>query len=124
MDKAALKSGKYRVFWNTINQELGGCTLQSILWVKAPMDKKEFMLNKEDITNGLVQYSENCACCILLGLKPISGFLKGFNTTPEKKADETKWLIEGEIVLGTIANNRPVDTLKLKQYFYPNFVYD
>ena len=78
-----------------------------------------FTLNSQDIKNGLEKYSQSCACCLLLGVKPASGYVKGINTTPSNRADETKWLIEAEIVVVSIHNNQPVDTIWVKQYFYP-----
>ena len=119
-----IKSGNYRLFWNTTDNDLGSCELTSTLWIKAPMNANSFLLHSDDIKQGMVSYSHSCVCCSLIGLKPIGGYVKGINTTPEKRADQTKWLIEAEIILGAIQDNKPVDTLYLKQYFNPNFVYD
>lgn len=116
--------GVHRLFWYKEDRNLGGCQLLSTLWIKAPFNKNTFLLDTKDISDGLVSYSQSCACCMLVGLKPIGGYVKGLNISPDKRADQTKWLIEAEIVLGTIHSNTPVDTLYIKQYFDPNFVYN
>ncbi|MFD2160854.1 hypothetical protein ACFSJU_00475 [Paradesertivirga mongoliensis] len=119
-----VQSGAHRLFWFKDERNLGGCQLISTLWIKAPLNKNAFLLDTKDIANGLVSYSQLCICCTLIGVKSIGGYVKGINTNPEKSSDQTKWLIEAEIVLATIHSSKPIDTLYIKQYFYPNFVYN
>ena len=47
-----LRSGNYRLFWNTIDNNLGSCKLTSILWIKAAMNQNKFSLGAGDIENG------------------------------------------------------------------------
>jgi hypothetical protein len=118
------KQGNYRLFWSESRQNLASCELVSTLWIKAPMNMNQFSLNTQDIKSGLINYTQGCICCNLIGVKPVSGYVKGTNTTPDKRGDMTKWLIQAEIVLASIPYNRPIDTIRIKQYFYPNFEYN
>lgn len=112
-------SGEYRVFWYSSN--LGA--LSNRLFIKAPM-KSEFELNSQDILEGKVIFRQICPSCNMIELKPVGGFVKGRNTTPNKRSDQTKWLLEAKLFLEGV--NQPLlkDTLYVKQYFYPNFVYN
>ncbi|WP_207427892.1 hypothetical protein [Pedobacter sp. SYSU D00535] len=78
--------------------------------------------DKEVKTN--VNFKTICTVCNTFDLKPLSGSVKGLNTDPQKPADQTKWLLDIHVVLGTVDTEVPVDTILLKQYFYPNFIYN
>lgn len=115
-----VKSGAYRLFSYKEDYNLGPCQLVTNLWIKAPLNKNAFLLDTKDIAAGLVNYSQLCICCTLVGLEPIGGYVKGINTSPENNADQTKWLIEAKIVLAPIHSNQPMGTLYVKQYFSPH----
>lgn len=114
-----LSSGEYRVFWHSYNQ--GPIATQ--VFIKAPM-KAEIQLNDQDILNGKVIFRQICPSCNLINLKPVGGFVKGRNTSPDKRADQTKWLLEAKIYLEAVDQSSIKDTLYIKQYYYPNFIYN
>lgn len=114
------KSGIYRLFWSRENFSGGTNTI----YVKAPMQGTSFELGKEDILAGKVVYAQVCPACSMIGVKMVDGYVKGINVTPEKPADKTKWLLEGKIMLQSIGNDNFKDTLYVKQYFTPNFIFD
>ncbi|XHR97452.1 hypothetical protein ACFJIV_12805 [Mucilaginibacter sp. UC70_90] len=113
-----LKPGTYRVFWSTRQ----GNGITNTLYIKAPMQGKSFALTKADILAGKIQVNSSCPSCYMIPFKPVDGYVKGINATPDKQADQTKWLIEAKIFMQ--ANDYPQlkDTIFIKQYFHPNFV--
>jgi hypothetical protein len=115
------KSGAYRLFWAGITQP----GMDSRLYLKAPMQGNSFQLDKSAIAAGRVVLYRSCLACSMFPLKPVDGYVKGINLTPEKPADQTKWLLEAKIILGDASGETSYrDTLYVKQYFYPNFVYN
>jgi hypothetical protein len=54
----------------------------------------------------------------------VDGYVKGLNLFREKSADQTKWVIEAKIILQAESEPSVKDTLYVKQYFYPNFIYN
>ena len=116
----ALKPGNYRVLWFT--QLTGGNT--TTLFIKAPMQGNTFKLDKNDILAGKVQYYQDCAVCNLVALKPVDGHVLAINKTPGNRADNTRWLLEADIILQGLNNPGVKDTLHVKQYFNANFVID
>lgn len=115
-----LKPGTYRVFWSS--QQSSGITTS--LYVKAPMPGKSFSLTKTDILAGKIQFNRSCATCFMYEapFKPVDGYVKGINTTPNNQSDQTKWLVEAKIFLQAEGSPELKDTVFVKQYFYPNFV--
>ncbi|MCD0488289.1 hypothetical protein LPB86_08615 [Pedobacter sp. MC2016-14] len=114
------KLGVYRLFWaSTVSS---GMT--STIYVEAPMEGDTFSLGKEDILAGRVKFLQHCQGCNTIGYKPVDGYVKGRNLTPDKRADQTKWLLEIKIILGVEGNTSFTQTMYIKQYFYPNFIYD
>lgn len=114
------KFGKYRLFWASTFSS--GMT--STIYVEAPMEGDTFSLGKEDILAGRVKFLQYCPACNTIDYKPIDGYVKGSNLTPDKRADQTKWLLEIKIILGVEGNASLKQTMYIKQYFYPNFIYD
>jgi hypothetical protein len=115
-----LKPGTYRVFWSS--QQSSGITTS--LYIKAPMPGKSFSLTKTDILAGKIQLNRSCPTCFMYEapFKPVDGYVKGINTTPDKQADQTRWLVEAKIFLQAEGIPELKDTVFVKQYFYPNFV--
>lgn len=116
------KSGGYRLFWANVNYK----SVNSKLYLKAPMKGSTFQLDKSAIVAGSVTLFRNCPTCLMTPTVSIAdGYVKGVNLNPEKPADQTKWLLEAKIILeDTIGGTVYRDTLYIKQYFYPNFVYN
>lgn len=121
----SLKEGSYRLFFADYNSLVG---MQRTLIIKAPMRGSNFQMNEKAIKDGAVIYKFVCPTCNTINYKPIGGSVKGINTTPDKPADQTKWLIEASIVLGGDQNEsgdqKLKDTVYIKQFFYPNFAID
>ncbi|QEM10511.1 hypothetical protein [Mucilaginibacter rubeus] len=117
-----LKPGVFRVFWSS--QRTSGIT--TTLYIKAPMQGKSFSLTKTDIIGGKIQFNRSCPACLMYEapFKPVDGYVKGINTTPNNRADQTKWLVEAKIFLQADGIPQLKDTVFVKQYFDPNFVID
>lgn len=113
-----LKPGTFRVFWS--EQEKTGIT--TTLYIKAPMPGKSFELTKTDILAGKIQFNRSCPSCYMAAFNPVDGYVKGINATPDKPADQTKWLVEAKIFLQAQEYPQLKDTVFIKQYFEPNFV--
>lgn len=64
------------------------------------MQGSSFQLDKSAIAAGRVVLYRSCPACSMFPLKPVDGYVKGINLTPEKPADQTKWLLEAKIILG------------------------
>lgn len=110
--------GDYKVFKYLLKTPVFSYKQESSLWIKAPMQSNEFLLRSDEIKNGFVKYLINDILVHnTVDLKPVGGFVKGKNLRPGNSADQTKWLIEAEIILATVEGNVPFDTLHLKQYF-------
>lgn len=109
--------GDYRLF--LVENTIGAS--QVSLFIKAPMDTQQFTLNDKDIQNGKVKYYQVCLSCDYVALKPIGGSVKGKNLTPEKPANQSKWLIEATILMEGVNNPTVKHTVYVKQYFTPNF---
>jgi hypothetical protein len=77
---------------------------------KTSLNSNSFVINSNVIAAGLVTYNQNCVCCNFILLKPIGGEIKG------KRTDVNQWLINATVILGD-NNNKPIDTLKVNQYF-------
>lgn len=104
-------SGNDRVFfYQSVNNKL--CDLTTQLFLKIPMGNTEFKIDSAQIVSQqLVGYFTNCACCELLAnVNPIGGEIKG------KSIDGTHWLINAKVIVG-ISPNKPIDTLIVNQYF-------
>lgn len=114
-----LESGPYRVFWSSL--ERPGLTAK--VYVKAPMSGNRFSLSKQDIIAGKVSLQTSCPACYQISMKAVDGYIKGQNLTPEKRADQSKWILESSIILQD-EGGQYRDTVQFKQYFYPNFVID
>lgn len=113
----AVKKGDYRLF----SMMSSTAASQTKLYIMAPMDAQQFMLNDEVIREGRVKYFFSCPSCDYVALKPAGGYVKGKNLTPEKPANQSKWLIEAKIELVAIADPAIKQTLYIKQYFTPDF---
>lgn len=103
--------GNFRTFYY-INVNHKTCDMQTHLYFKTGIDNQDFSITKTEILNGSTGFKMICACCSLLDMKPIDGFIKG------SKKDGEKWLVNAHIVLGT-SNGVPLDTLDIRQYFTP-----
>jgi hypothetical protein len=116
-----LMTGNYRVFWSSVVNQ----GMSAVLYIKAPMTGNSFILNKADITGGKIEISRSCPACLFVASKVVDGYVRGVNLSPHKPADQTKWILEAQIISEAVYGPSPVrDTLKVKQYFYPNFVYN
>ena len=113
-------TGSYRVFWNSTLIE----GRSAVLYIKAPMAGNSFSLNQADVTSGKVELSRSCPACYFVASKIVDGYVKGINLTPDKPADQTKWIIEAQIIFDAMYGPSIKDTVSVKQYFYPNFVYN
>jgi hypothetical protein len=88
------------------------------------MQGSSFELTKADLSTDRVLFSQSCPACNLIPFKPVDGYVKGINTTPEKPADQARWLLEGKVILQATAAPSIRDTVFVKQYFSPNFVFN
>ncbi|MET1054779.1 MAG: hypothetical protein ABWY16_05690 [Pedobacter sp.] len=114
-------TGKYRLFWSSVLNQ----GVSYIIYIKAPMTGNAFSLSREDIVNGKIEISRSCPACLFAASKLVDGYVKGINLTPGKPADQTKWILEVQIISESVYGAPPVrDTVSVKQYFYPNFVYN
>ena len=113
-------TGNYRVFWNSTLTE----GRSAVLYIKAPMTGNSFTLNQADVTSGKVELSRSCPACYFVASKIVDGYVNGINLTPDKPADQTKWIIEAQIIFDAVYGPSVKDTVSVKQYFYPNFVYN
>jgi len=115
-----LMTGAYRLFWSrVVNQGVS-----SVLYIKAPMQGNSFVLNKSDITGGKIEISRSCPACLFAASKLVDGYVKGINLSPDKPADQTRWILEAQIISESVYGTPIRDTVSVKQYFYPNFVYN
>ena len=114
------KTGSYRVFWS--NVQIPG--MSATLYIKAPMQGKDFLLDKTAILAGRVKLVRNCPACLMFEIpfKEVDGYVKGINLTPGKRTDETRWLLEVNLILEAQDGSDAKSTVSIKQYFYPNFV--
>jgi hypothetical protein len=118
---SGLITGPYRLFWADI-QTPG---VRTTLYIKAPMEGKTFSFNKQAILDGKVKLIRSCAACLMTPFRLIEdGYVNGINLRPDKQADQTRWLLEAEIILEAIGQPAKRDTLHVKQYFDPNFVFN
>ena len=118
------KLGQFRVF-EYASASIYTPNLQEFtkVFIKAQVLGTSFTLNQQELLSK-VSFVQSCASCNMIGLKVKGGYAKGINLTPNKPADQTKWLIEAKLFLGVDGVSKAVDTLYIKQYFYPNFVYN
>jgi hypothetical protein len=116
----SFKTGAYRLFW--YKEQSPGLTTS--VYIKAPMQGNSFELTKADLSTDRVQFSQSCPACNLILFKPVDGYVKGINTTPGKPADQSRWLLEGKVILQGTTNPSIRDTVFVKQYFSPNFVFN
>jgi hypothetical protein len=116
-------TGNYKVF--TALKTYSGS--QTNIFILAPKSGNSFILRNSDIKNGLVRM-QYISMGYPAGFKPVGGEVKGKNLLPDQNLDQSKWLIEAKIYLAADLNEKGdqklKDTLYLKQYFYPNFVFD
>ncbi|CAM4151938.1 hypothetical protein SAMN06265348_105105 [Pedobacter westerhofensis] len=114
-------TGNYRIFWSSaLNQGVS-----YTMYIKAPMMGTSFNLKRADIINGKIEVSRSCPACLFAASKLVDGYVKGINLLPGKPADQTKWILEAQIISESVYGSPAVrDTVFLKQYFYPNFVYN
>ncbi|MCX2479118.1 hypothetical protein OQY15_08440 [Pedobacter sp. MC2016-15] len=114
-------TGNFRVFWSSVFTQ----GVSAIVYVRAPMTGNSFTLKTSDIVSGKIEISRNCASCLFAASKLVDGYVKGINLTPGKRADQTKWILEAQLISESLYGTPAVrDTVSVKQYFYPNFVYN
>lgn len=117
-EQFTLERGDYRLFFANVSSNFAGF----VLYIKAPMKGNSFLLSKKDVISGQVKLVNTCATCFSAPVEPTDGYVKGINLTPGKPADQAKWIIEANITLGIKTDGQTNNVVKLKQYFYPNFV--
>ncbi|RVU00917.1 hypothetical protein EOD41_09790 [Mucilaginibacter limnophilus] len=117
-NNGALKAGGYRLFWNTAERP----GIKNQIFIKAPVNKQSFELSANDIQQGKVLTITSCSVCNTIPFKPVGGWVKGKNTTPNVAADKAKWLVEATIYQEAENDASIKDTITLKQYFNANFV--
>lgn len=114
-------TGNYRLFWSSVLNQ----GVSYIMYIKAPMIGNSFRLKRSDIIDGKIEISRSCPACLFAASKLVDGYVKGINLTPGKPADQTKWILEAQIISESVYGTPAVrDTVLVKQYFYPNFVYN
>ncbi|GAB2974807.1 hypothetical protein GCM10027049_06470 [Mucilaginibacter puniceus] len=116
----ALFAGQYRLFWDEYQTE----SHSTKIFVKAPMTGNSFYLKAEDIAAGKVLVIQGCPTCLMVAYKPVAGYVKGVNREPGKRADQSRWLLEAQIIRQAMNHPELKDTLYFKRYFTPNFVYN
>jgi hypothetical protein len=116
----ALFPGQYRLFWD----EYQSGNHSTKIFVKAPMAGNSFHLKAEDIAAGRVLVIQGCPSCLMVAYKPVAGYVKGVNREPGKRADQSRWLLEAQIIRQAMNHPELKDTLYYKRYFTPNFVYN
>lgn len=114
-----MKTGSYRVFWVSQKDEIS----DRIFYIRTPMKGDKFELGKAEILRGDVMYLNACPTCNIIPLKAVDGYVKGINLTPGKRVDQTKWLLEMQIIL-QMEGGDGIQVVFLKQIYYPNFVYN
>jgi len=117
---AVLWTGAYRVFWD----EYQSGSHSTKIFVKAPMAGNSFHLKAADIEAGKVLVIRGCPNCLMVAYKPVAGYVKGVNREPGKRADQSRWLLEAQIIRQAMNHPELKDTLYFKRYFTPNFVYN
>ncbi len=129
-ENGAITTGVNRVFWASILAS-DGSNVQTTgrgytLYIDASMQGNTFSLKKEDILAGKVKLMrQGCPTCYMAPARPlIDGYVKGINRSPEKPADQTKWLLEIQVILAPEVGQSTNETVNMKQYFYPNFIYN
>jgi hypothetical protein len=116
----AFFTGQYRLFWDEYQN--GGVSTK--IYVKAPMAGNSFQLNAPDIAAGKVLVIQGCTTCLMVAYKPLAGYVKGVNREPGKRADQSRWLLEAQIIRQAMNHSELKDTLYFKRYFTPNFIYN
>ena len=116
----ALFTGQYRLFWD--EYQIQSHTTK--IFVKAPMAGSSFHLKEADILAGRVLVIQGCPTCLMVAYKPVAGYVKGINREAGKRADQSRWLLEAQIIRQAMNHPELKDTLYFKRYFYPNFIYD
>jgi|GEM_PF-3749881 len=86
------------------------CGLQNMLYFYINTTADSFEISDADIKNK-TYYSTSCVCCDIAPVKTLSGHVTG------KKINNDKWLIDANIVLALTDNNKPIDTIIVRQYF-------
>ncbi|WP_276089936.1 hypothetical protein [Pedobacter sp. JY14-1] len=109
--------GNYRLFWSSFRYS----GIDSRLYIRTPQDAREFYLKRQDFESKVLLTSI-CPACFSIPMRPVEGYIKGINVSPDKRADQTKWLLEVKLYLMPQGGSKVTDTLFIKQYFYPNFV--
>lgn len=113
------KPGSNRLFFATIN--LPG--INQKVYIRTPMDVNEFELTKNDIIDGKVNFVSICPACYMTPQQAIGGYVRGVNLTPENRSDQSKWILDIQLIVGDLNDASSYrDTIRVKQYFYPNFV--
>ena len=112
--------GQYRLFWD--DYQIGSHSTK--IFIKAPMAGTSFHLKAEDILAGRVLVIQGCTTCLTVAYKPVAGYVKGVNRDPGKPADQSRWLLEAQIIRQAMNHPELKDTLYFKRYFTPNFVYN
>ena len=116
----AFLTGKYRLFWDEYQIQ----SHSTKIFVKAPMAGNSFHLKAEDILAGRVLVIQGCTTCLTVAYRPVAGYVKGINREPGKPADQSRWLLEAQIIRQAMNHPELKDTLYFKRYFTPNFVYN
>ena len=119
-DFIGFTSGSYRLFWSVVEDKF----TSTRIYIKAPMADDGFVLGKSEILAGRVKLIQTCMHCNSIYLKPVDGYVKGTNVTPDKPADQTKWFLEIKLYLESEGKPLAKDTINVSQYFHPNFVYN
>ncbi|MEJ2883071.1 hypothetical protein [Pedobacter sp. GR22-6] len=117
---SAPQQGRYRLFWAEAKQAESTMSV----YVKAAMEGTKFELTKADVLAERVLLYRSCPTCMMIPFKVVDGYAKGVNMTPEKPADQTKWLLEIKLVIRYEGTSMADETVFIKQYFHPNFVYN
>lgn len=106
-----------RMFYAQATTSIGTTTLS----IETPRQVNSFSFNDEDIKNGKIKFDMGCAACFTAPFKLIGGSVKGINLSSRdtRPSGSVRWLIEAKVIREYIGSSVPVDTIYVKQYFYP-----
>ena len=108
-----LKKGSQKIF--KYSAVMGNGFMAKYVYFKIPMNVTQFNLTNEQVLAGEVKYADPCPSCDKIGVKIIGGHFKGIQVSGASAT--AKWLVDGQLYLGSIQPSTYRDTVRIKQYF-------
>ncbi|RNL54149.1 hypothetical protein [Pedobacter jejuensis] len=108
-----LKKGSYKVF--KYSALLGYGNYAKYVYMRIPMNVTQFSLTNKQVLAGEVKFANPCTSCNTIGVKIVGGSFKGIKTSTSFGVP--KWLLDGQLYLGSITPSAYRDTIRIKQYF-------